>query len=329
MRRKVLLKKRTAKPRKIQPLRQSPVPNYPNLWHYLKAHSEARVCYAQELCGLGDQIMILPTLREIKRQFPNCHLTLAYYRKGKGQAGDIYFQIAQHCAWVDEHLDIDQLRDSDFDYVVRAGSKFMDREVGGLKGRIDFFKEAAGLPHLENPIPVYHEAPEELRWAQTVKAGYSGRKIVALHVDSEEIRRSWPPEKYIELVQMAAADQPDTLFWVFDFNKRVKDWSAHNNVVDYSITSVREMASLIKQADVYVGPDSGPMHVAAAVGTKAVIIFGPIPHQARTEHYPTHVPIQSLHLDCCPCWYKHCPFELQCLKDIRVNDIFNQYTELL
>jgi ADP-heptose:LPS heptosyltransferase len=327
--RRALLKKTKVKPgRDIKVVQTPQAPRYAHLWAYLRKHPNARVCVVQELCGLGDQIMILPSLRQIKETFPNCHLALAYYRKGKGKSGDIYYQATQHCPWVDEHVDISKLSESAFDYVGWANKNIMDVEVKGYKGRIDWFRERLGIPHLNNPTPLYHETAEEAQWAAQVRAQYKG-PVVALHVDSEEIRRSWPPEKYIALVELAAQEQPETTFWVFDFNQRVKNWQEHKNVVNYSNTTVRQMASLIKVANVYVGPDSGPMHVAAAVGTKSVIIFGPIPHQARVQHYPTHVPIQSLHLECCPCWYRTCPFDLKCMKDIRVDDIFNQYTRLL
>jgi len=325
--RRALLKKQ--KVRKGRDIKAVSVPKRtPHLWAYLRKHPEGRICVVQELCGLGDQIMILPSLRQIKETFPNCHLALAYYRKGKGKSGDIYYDIVRHCPWIDEHVNISQLTESRYDYVGNANKNIMNVEVHGTQGRIDWFKQRLGIPYLQHPVPCYHEVAAEATWAGAVRAGHAG-PVVALHVDSEEHRRSWPPEKYIELVQMAAEKQQQTIFWVFDFNQRIKTWKDHPNVVNYSKTTVRQMASLIRQANVYVGPDSGPMHVAAAVGAKSVIIFGPIPHQARTQHYPTHVPIQSLHLDCCPCWYRVCPFGLKCLKDIRVDDIFNQYTRLL
>ena len=40
-------------------------------------------------------------------------------------------------------------------------------------------------------------------------------------------------------------------------------------------TNIKQLAALLKRCDLFIGNDSGVMHVAAAVGTKVVAVFGP------------------------------------------------------
>ena len=80
-------------------------------------------------------------------------------------------------------------------------------------------------------------------------------------------------------------------------------------------TSLQDLAAVIAAADLYVGPVSGPMHVAAATRTPAVAIVGGFEHPVNTHcdgnvEFYTSVP-------CAPCWLREpCPFDLRCLRAI-------------
>jgi len=85
------------------------------------------------------------------------------------------------------------------------------------------------------------------------------------------------------------------------------------SIYDASKTTVREMAALIQQCDLFVGPDSGPMHLAGALGVPSVVVFGAIPPQARINHYPTHKAVVLEGLRCLGCWYEQCPIKYRCM----------------
>ena len=80
-------------------------------------------------------------------------------------------------------------------------------------------------------------------------------------------------------------------------------------------TSLDELAAAVAAADMYIGPISGPMHIAAAVGTPAVVIVGGYEHPRGIEYkgqtyFYTPVP-------CAPCWLREpCPFDRKCLAAI-------------
>jgi heptosyltransferase-2 len=76
-----------------------------------------------------------------------------------------------------------------------------------------------------------------------------------------------------------------------------------------------ELAALLARARVVVANDSGPMHLAAAVGTPVVAFFGPT-DPGRTA--PTGAPSRILdrYVFCSPCFLKECPYGHECMKEI-------------
>jgi 3-deoxy-D-manno-octulosonic-acid transferase/heptosyltransferase-1 len=82
-------------------------------------------------------------------------------------------------------------------------------------------------------------------------------------------------------------------------------------------TTLKELAHLYRRAAVVVTPDSGPMHIAAAVGTPVVALFG-ASEPARTGPYGRiHTVIRS-ELPCSPCFQKTCNTR-RCMKEISVD----------
>lgn len=84
-------------------------------------------------------------------------------------------------------------------------------------------------------------------------------------------------------------------------------------------TSLRELASLIKLCNVLLTNDSGPMHIASAVGTPLVALFGSTNEKA-TGPYQTGTIIHK-HVSCSPCYQRICPIDFRCMKQITVDEV--------
>ncbi|MGA8139752.1 MAG: glycosyltransferase family 9 protein, partial [Desulfobaccales bacterium] len=79
-------------------------------------------------------------------------------------------------------------------------------------------------------------------------------------------------------------------------------------------TSLAELAALLRQASLVVTPDTGAMHLAAALGTRVVALFGPTAPW-RTGPYGDGHAVLRLGLDCSPCFKRRCPAP-RCLTDL-------------
>ncbi len=92
-------------------------------------------------------------------------------------------------------------------------------------------------------------------------------------------------------------------------------------------TTLRELACLYSQATLLVTTDSGPMHLAAAMGTPVVALFGPT-NPARTGPYgPGHRVIRRA-LSCAPCLRKRCD-NPRCMTEISVKEVFDELKKVL
>ena len=81
-------------------------------------------------------------------------------------------------------------------------------------------------------------------------------------------------------------------------------------------TGLEELVAAIGAADLHVGPDSGPVHIAAALGTPAVVIYGGYIDPVCTG-YPGNINFYSpVHF--APCWLRSpCPYGKDCLYRIK------------
>lgn len=85
-------------------------------------------------------------------------------------------------------------------------------------------------------------------------------------------------------------------------------------------TSLRELAALYRKASVLLTTDSGPMHLAAAVGTPVVALFGPTSPERTGPYGEGHTVIRRS-MDCSPCFRKACE-SLGCMKMIGIDEVF-------
>jgi ADP-heptose:LPS heptosyltransferase len=103
---------------------------------------------------------------------------------------------------------------------------------------------------------------------------------------------------------------------------------AHNLA---SRLSLRETAEIIATAGAFVGNDSGLSHIAAAVGTPTVMIFGPTSEQVLGS-FPSNVRTLRAGLACEPCWFnarfRSCRNRIDCLAQVSVENVISSLAEL-
>jgi heptosyltransferase-2 len=88
-------------------------------------------------------------------------------------------------------------------------------------------------------------------------------------------------------------------------------------------TSLRELMSLLKLCRVLLTNDTGPMHVAAALGTPVVVPFGSTSPELTGPGLPGDARNHLLKSDapCSPCFLRECPIDFRCMNDISVERV--------
>jgi lipopolysaccharide heptosyltransferase I len=99
--------------------------------------------------------------------------------------------------------------------------------------------------------------------------------------------------------------------------------SAFSDVVDLTNkTTLRQLVALLERAALVVCNDSGPMHIAAALGVPMVALFGPTSPR-RTGPYRRLDSVVRLDIECSPCFSRHCAHRT-CLNDLSVAVVLRQ-----
>jgi heptosyltransferase-2 len=88
-------------------------------------------------------------------------------------------------------------------------------------------------------------------------------------------------------------------------------------------TSLRELMALLKLCRVLLTNDSGPMHVAAALGTPVVVPFGSTSPDLTGPGLPGDPRHRLLKSDapCSPCFRRDCPIDFRCMTGISVESV--------
>jgi heptosyltransferase-2 len=86
-------------------------------------------------------------------------------------------------------------------------------------------------------------------------------------------------------------------------------------------TTLRELAAVLKLCDLVLTNDSGPMHLAEAVGAPVTVIFGSTSPELTGPIHSPHAQVVRGHARCAPCFRRECPIDLRCLRGIETEQV--------
>jgi len=132
------------------------------------------------------------------------------------------------------------------------------------------------------------------------------RPFVAIHPGGSKAPRAWHAERFAELARALGAERGLVPLVVGDAGDAAAGAeiarAVPGTLVAAGRTTVRRMGALIERSALFVGNDSGPMHIAGAVGTPTVGIFGPgTPEKTSPRGGPGTFEPVTLRFHCSPC----------------------------
>ena len=158
--------------------------------------------------------------------------------------------------------------------------------------------------------------------------------FIAVVMGSSWETKDWYLEGYCQLVQHILTVQKLHVVLLGDSSQTpnarrlAKDMDS-NKVIDLTGNSLVEMTAVLKAAAAGVGPDSGPGHLAAAVGTPYVTLFGPTPPDRHAPYGCDDLVVQT-EKDCVPCYKKRCPDRnRECMYDIDPEAVMDKLSKAL
>ena len=160
------------------------------------------------------------------------------------------------------------------------------------------------------------------------------KKTVALGVGSANSRaKRWPADRYAKLndhlqrelnanvVLLGASNEMDVANDVINLAKsKPCDLSGKTNL---------DMATaILSTVDLLISNDMGLAHIAPAVGTNTLVLFGPTDPET-TRPYSENATIIRRIVECSPCMLRDCPIDHRCMTQITVEDVFEKARILL
>jgi len=269
--------------------------------------------------ALGDFILTLPVMRILKNAFPSAKvmamghsalLSLARnYVDGAipNNISGLYTLYNSRCE-IPEHIRhllgsfdlvvsyssdasgtfIQNLRRMGIPWVIDGAFSTAEKLAVPAMERLIAPLEKAGIPVASAP-PRIIPSPLDRQFAQEFfqslpNAVEGSPVIVAIHPGSGSPKKCWPAAKFVQLALWAKESLGATILLVLgpadrhsaesltSFMKTCKPFLA-------SRLPLPHLAALLEKSTVYVGNDSGVTHVAAAVGTPTLALFGPTDHR--------------------------------------------------
>jgi len=155
------------------------------------------------------------------------------------------------------------------------------------------------------------------------------KSLIALNTGGTWPTKRWPEFKFAKLADKIIENGNEVIFVGGPSDKKRVEYIISMMEKDRVInatgkTNIKELAALVKKCDLVISNDSGPVHVAAAVGTKTITIFGPSDENKYKPYGEIHEIVKT-EIDCRPCGEHECPLgHHNCMEKIEITDIMEK-----
>jgi heptosyltransferase-2 len=173
----------------------------------------------------------------------------------------------------------------------------------------------------------FHELPPISKYFRD-----DGRQILGLNAGAEYgPAKRWMPERFAEVAKRVA-QQTDCRWVLFggpgeievasNIEAAFRDGNTReNSVVNLAgKTTLLELCQLIKNCRVFLTNDTGPMHLAAALGTRVVSVWGSTSPEL-TGPLCDHAVVIQHKVECNPCFLRQCPIDFRCMDRVSVDEV--------
>lgn len=325
---------------------------------------------------VGDAMMTVPALRELRRVLPEAQITLCTRSWARDIFADAEFvddillydkrgsalrsTLKQAAEWRKQNFDLAILLNNAFESAFLAFAGRAKNRLGyNTEKRGFLLTDAVSIPAWKNErhevfyylnliaeleqkltgkTEVWERAPNinltvSLARKQAARellsennADLSRQTIVFCPGSTNSRAKRWHQESYARLANLIEENlnanivligSPDEL----DVSNRVVESSRAKLILLTGKTSLAESIHVLSVADLLVTNDTGPAHIAPAVNTKTIVVFGPtVP--ANTRPFSDLAQIARNPPVCAPCMLRDCPIDHRCMTAVAPEDVF-------
>jgi len=158
------------------------------------------------------------------------------------------------------------------------------------------------------------------------------KRFVAVNPVAKWESKLWSKRKFAQLADRIIATCDVGIVFTGSFEdrpaiRRIEEGMSAPAVNLAGETTLKMLAALYAEAEAVLSTDTGPMHLAAAVGTPVVALFGPTAPW-RTGPYGSGNQVVTAGKGCAPCFKRHCP-TCDCMALISVDHVFDAVSKII
>ena len=330
---------------------------------------------------VGDAVMTVPALRELRRLLPGAYITLATRPWAKELFADADFlddlliydrrgtwsAVKQSAEWRRGRFDLAVIFPNAFEaalipalarvplrigYATDARSRLLTNplpvpewrssrhEVFYYLNIVTELERALGgpeqIPELIPDASLHISEPRQAEATGLLRAHgvREGRSMVALCPGSINSRaKRWPAERYAALADSLIGELDAEVLLIgspeeLEVSQEVGQKMRNKPVMLTGKTTLAQVAAVLSLVDLLVTNDTGPAHIASALGRPTLVIFGPT-NPLTTRPFSAVAEIVRQPPDCAPCMLRDCPIDHRCMTAINPQDVFERARLLL
>ncbi len=311
--------------------------------------------------AIGDLLQMTPVIRAIRLLIPDARITLLVASRISVELFR-YNADVHECIVFDKRGDHRRLamfwklwrriRAERFDLVLnfqRSNFKAWLLVAAALPARVLVYHKATGRAvhavrnHLETVAPlgidpvaadkrlVFNVGEDAEAYADNLfcSLGFSGKKVVALNPGANHPVNRWNPMNFARLADRLAAENAARVLIIggqedIALAGEITGQASIRPVNLAGTTTLLQLGAILKRCNLLVTGDTGPMHMATAVGTPVVALFGAADPARTGPVGEGHRVIQAEGISCVPCRSRHCSGSryLECMERITVDEVY-------
>lgn len=316
--------------------------------------------------AVGDLLQMTPVIRALHSAFPGAGITLLV---GQGSTASlfrhhpaisrvvVFDRQGKHRSLPALWRFLGDLRRSGFDLVLnfqRSNLRTWLFTLASLPARVLVYHKSrsrtihAVANYLETLAPLgisitdlsldFHPGEEADRFSREFfsRNGLDRKRVVALNPGATHSVNRWPAKRFAELADLLhdRLSIPALVVGGPDDAPLAREIVERSRVKPLSLagsTSLLELGAILRRCNAVVSGDTGPMHLAAAVNTPVVALFGAADPLRTGPVGGPHRIIQALGVDCVPCRSRTCgrAAPLECMDRITADQVLKVIGELL
>ncbi|PIU41768.1 MAG: hypothetical protein COS99_03660 [Candidatus Omnitrophica bacterium CG07_land_8_20_14_0_80_42_15] len=306
------------------------------------------------LTNLGDIILTTPVVEVLLREFPDADLDV--------MAGPQGFEVFEKHPKISEIIIYDKfkplserlklifkLQKKKYSMIVDLRNTLMPYLIGAPYRSLPFERISKYIVHkrdvhlwklrvmginINNPPSNLYIDPSDKEYANNLLKGLGAGKIAVISASAKSNLKRWTKEGFsyvvnglietgFNIVMIGSKEEKDTIASIIDaVNNKDKILNLSGE------TTIRQLIAVVGRADLLITNDSAPLHIASMLNRKVLALFGPTDSKEYGPLSEGSIIFQKP-VYCAPCKEAHCWNDIECMKFLSKEKVFEIAKEML